>query len=82
MRTLSGPFDFVLLDLFKELYVSCLDSFYPKLKPGALIAADNTLEPEFSRPASEAYRQSVCTRKDISSILLPVGSGIELSRYK
>jgi predicted O-methyltransferase YrrM len=82
LRTLSGPFDFVLLDLFKELYVSCLDIIYPKLKPGALIAADNMLEPEFSRPASEAYRQNVRTRKDISSVLLPIGSGIELSRYK
>ena len=82
LKTLSGPFDFVLLDLFKELYVSCLDMFYPKLNPGALIAADNMLEPEFSRPASEAYRRHVHTKKDISSILLPIGSGIELSRFK
>jgi predicted O-methyltransferase YrrM len=82
LKALSGQFDFVLLDLFKELYVPCLDIFYPRLKPGALIAADNMLEPEFSRPASEAYRQYVHTKKDISSILLPLGSGIELSRYK
>lgn len=82
LKTLSGPFDFVLLDLFKELYVPCLDIFYPKLTPGALIAADNMLEPEFSRPASQAYRQHLHAKKDISSVLLPVGSGIELSRYK
>lgn len=82
LKTLSGPFDFVLLDLFKELYVPCLDIFYPKLTPGALIAADNMLEPEFSRPASQAYRQYLHAKKDISSVLLPVGSGIELSRYK
>lgn len=82
LKALSGPFDFVLLDLFKELYVPCLDIFYPKLNPGAYIAADNMLEPESTRPVAEAYRQYVRTKKDISSVLLTVGSGIELSRYR
>src|ERR1700719_4194509 len=29
---LAGPYDFVLVDLWKELYVTCLDLVYPKLE--------------------------------------------------
>jgi predicted O-methyltransferase YrrM len=72
--------DFVLLDLWKTFYIPCFDLFYPKLNPGAFIAADNMIEPEFSRPDAEKYQQHVRARRDIQSILLPVGSGIELSR--
>lgn len=37
--------DFVLLDLWKDLYVPCLDAFLPKLNRGAIIVADNMLRP-------------------------------------
>lgn len=82
LKALSGPHDFVLLDLPKELYVPCLDVFFPRLSAGALIVADNMLEPEFSRPAADAYRRHVRSKPDISSVLLTVGSGVELSRYR
>lgn len=82
LKALSGPHEFVLLDLPKELYVSCLDAFFPRLSAGALIAADNMLEPEFSRPAADAYRRHVRSKPDISSVLLTIGSGVELSRYR
>jgi predicted O-methyltransferase YrrM len=73
--------DFVLLDLWKDLYVPCLELFYPKLNPGALIAADNMIFPEGSRPRAAEYQKAVRGKPDIQSVLLPVGSGIELSRY-
>ncbi len=44
----DGRFDFVLVDLWKDLYVPCCDPFYPKLDPGAPIAADNMIEPAAS----------------------------------
>src|SRR5581483_5556763 len=37
LRGLTQTIDFVLLDLWKELYIPCFDLFYPKLNPGALI---------------------------------------------
>ena len=37
--------DFVLLDLWKDLYVPCLEAFLPKLNRGAIIVADNMLRP-------------------------------------
>ncbi|MGZ8282377.1 MAG: O-methyltransferase [Allosphingosinicella sp.] len=71
--------DFVLLDLWKDLYVPCLDKLHPKLADQAIIAADNMLFPEASRPDAEAYRQAVRAKGNFQTVLLPIGSGIELS---
>ena len=74
-----GPIDFALIDIWKDLYVACLDLLYPKLADNALIAADNMLMPEFARPEAEAYRRAVRAKPDLHTVLLPIGSGIELS---
>jgi predicted O-methyltransferase YrrM len=81
LTTLTGPFDFVLVDLWKELYVPCLELFYPKLAPGAFIAADNMIYPDVYRESALEYRQLVRSKPKIDSVLLPVGSGVELSRF-
>jgi predicted O-methyltransferase YrrM len=82
LAKLDHPIDFVLLDLWKDLYVPCFDLFYSKLRPGALVAADNMILPDSAREHAEAYRKHVRSKAGIESILLPVGSGIELSRYR
>lgn len=79
LRSLKGPFDFVLLDLWKNLYVPCLELFYGKLAPNAVIVADNMLFPEIVRADAEAYRAAVKSKGDLQSVLLPIGNGIELS---
>lgn len=71
--------DFVFLDLWKDLYTPCLEAFYPKLNPGAIIVADNMLHP--GGEDVQAYGRAVRAMKGMDSILLPVGSGIEISRY-
>jgi predicted O-methyltransferase YrrM len=81
LATLNGPFDFVLVDLWKELYVPCLELFYPKLAPGAFIAADNMIYPDVYRESALDYRKRVRSKPKIDSVLLPVGSGVELSRF-
>lgn len=78
---LSGPFDFVLLDLWKDLYIPCFDLFYPKLSPGALVVADNMTYPEMTRAQASKYRAYVRTKPYIDSILLAVGGGLEVSRF-
>jgi predicted O-methyltransferase YrrM len=82
IESMEGPFDFVLVDLWKDLYVPCFDRFYPKLSAGALIAADNMINPEGARPDALAYRKHVRSKPGIDSVLLTIGSGIELSRYR
>lgn len=80
LRLLDTPVDFVLLDLWKDLYVPCFDLFYPKLTPGALVVADNMLYPPSSNTHAVTYRKHVRSKADMQSLLLPVGSGLELSR--
>ena len=77
---LQGRFDLVLLDLWKDLYVPCLELFYPKLEPGAVIVADNMLQPAFDRPHAMVYRRAVRAMPGLSTVLLPVGQGLEISR--
>lgn len=79
LKTLEGPFDFVLVDLWKDLYVPCLELFYPKLAQNAVIVADNMLFPEWVRTEAEAYRAAVRAKAKLQSVLLPIGNGIELS---
>ncbi len=78
---LPGPFDFVLLDLWKDLYIPCFDLFYPKLSTGAIVVADNMLYPELTRAQALEYRAHVRTKPHIDSILLAVGGGLEVSRF-
>ncbi|MGO7508197.1 O-methyltransferase, partial [Rhizobium johnstonii] len=65
--------------LWKDLYVACLEAFYPKLNPGAIIVADNMLR----QGGDDLKRSSDAVRAKpwISSVLLPVGSGLEVSRF-
>jgi predicted O-methyltransferase YrrM len=74
-----GPFDFVLLDIWKDVYVPCLDAFHPKLAPEAIVVADNMVEPATARDDVRRYRAAVQSRSDLQTTLLPIGSGIELS---
>jgi predicted O-methyltransferase YrrM len=82
LKEVSGPFDFVLIDLWKDLYVASFDLVYPKLARGATIVADNMLIPEAARQDALAYRNRVKATPNMTSVLLPVGSGIEVSRYE
>ena len=75
----AEPIDFVLLDIWKDMYIPCFDAFYPKLAPRALVAADNMLFPEAVQELGRQYRAHVLAMPDMQSVLLPVGSGIELS---
>lgn len=80
IASLSSSIDFVLIDLWKDLYIPCFDLVYPKLSDGAFVAADNILYPEFFRDDMNAYREHLRRQSGMETILLPVGNGIELSR--
>ena len=80
LSKLDRNVDFVLLDLWKDLYIPCFDIFHPRLNPGALVVADDMLYPEISRRHASGYRKHVRSQGDMQSLLLPVGSGLEVSR--
>jgi predicted O-methyltransferase YrrM len=75
----EGPFDLVLLDIWKDLYVPCFEAFYPKLSEEALIIADNMINPVGARPNVRAYRGAVTAKGDLQTTLLPIGQGVELT---
>jgi predicted O-methyltransferase YrrM len=79
LNDVDGPWDFVLLDIWKELYFPCFEAFYPKLTEEGIIAADNMIEPVMARPEVRQYRAVVQSKNDLQTTLLPIGSGIELS---
>ncbi|WP_310532162.1 class I SAM-dependent methyltransferase [Novosphingobium sp.] len=74
-----GPWDFVLLDIWKELYLPCLEAVYPKLSEEGVIASDNIIDPAMWREDVRRFRAALHAKPDLQSVLLPVGSGIELS---
>jgi predicted O-methyltransferase YrrM len=75
----NGPFDFILLDIWKELYQPSFDAFYPKLSEEAVICSDNMIDPASARPSVRIYREAVRAKPDLQTALLPVGQGIEIS---
>jgi predicted O-methyltransferase YrrM len=80
IEALPFGIDFVLLDLWKDLSLPCLEAFYPKLNPGAIIVADNMIFP--GGEEVQRYGRAVRAKPGMRSVLLPVGTGIEVSRYE
>jgi predicted O-methyltransferase YrrM len=72
-------FDFVLVDHWKDLYAPSLEAFYPKLNTGAIVVADNMIAPGSEHIAD--YARAIRAKPNMTSILLPVGKGLEVSRY-
>ena len=75
----QGEFGLVLLDIWKNLYLPCFEAVYPKLAEEGVIVSDNMISPESAREAVRAYREAVCAMPDLQTVLLPLGSGIELT---
>jgi len=80
IKSLPGPFDFVLLDLWKELYVPVFDAVHEKLAPGGFVVADNMILPPEWRKEVTAYQRHVRSKSDFASVLLKTGSGLQLSQ--
>lgn len=75
---MSERVDFVLMDIWNGLYEPCLNALAPKLNPGAIIVADNI------RPGDQGtagYLAALRAIPGMASVPIPVGSGLEISRY-
>lgn len=77
LADLAGPIDFLLLDGWEQLYLPVLDLLRPKLRPGALIIADDT---EINGSRLSDYLAHVRDpRNGYHSMPLAIGDGLELS---
>ena len=79
LREQPGPVDFVLIDIWKDLYAPCFERVYPLLADGGVIVADNMIHPESARQATAAYAEAVRTKPDMEAVLLSVGHGLDLA---
>ncbi len=82
-------FDFVFLDADKENYVNYYEAVLPRLKPGGLLAADNTLwsgkvlaPKEKSDHAMVAFNTRVTRDPRVEHVLLSVRDGVMLVRKR
>lgn len=81
------PFDFVFIDADKESYIDYYEAVLPRLRPGGLLAADNTLwsgrvlDPkEKSDHAIVAFNNHVARDPRVTQVLLSVRDGVMLVR--
>src|SRR5690606_19431210 len=78
-EALGGPFDLVFIDADKPKYPDYLRAVRDKLRPGALIVADNVSEDnETSRP----YRELVAADEGLDTVGLSIAGGFWLSRVR
>lgn len=73
---LTGKFDFMFIDAIKEDYLKYLKLAERKLKKGCIIVADNAI---MFKKYMQNYLDYVETNENYSSILVPIGSGVEFS---
>ncbi|MCH8884491.1 MAG: class I SAM-dependent methyltransferase [SAR324 cluster bacterium] len=78
---LPGSVEFALVDHWKSLYVPCYEVLLPKLAPEALIVADNMIFPEDREGHIRAYLERVRGTTGMETVTVPIGNGLELSRY-
>jgi predicted O-methyltransferase YrrM len=79
LPTLDGPWDFVLIDAWKEDYPAYFDLVFPKLRVGGLLMADNITYPTPPGPGIEQYLEKARSRSDAQSQLIPLANGLEIT---
>jgi predicted O-methyltransferase YrrM len=77
LRDVDSPVDLVLLDGWKELYLPVLRMLGPKLRPGAVVLADNIKT--FRRALAPYVEYVQSGRNGFASITLPLKDGFEYS---
>ena len=87
----SGRFDFAFIDADKGNYLAYYERCLALLRPGGLIAADNTLwsgdvaDPANQKPdtvALRAFNDALHRDERVDIALLPLGDGVTLARKR
>jgi predicted O-methyltransferase YrrM len=76
LKTIEGPIDFVLMDIWTEMARPALELVHPHLRPGAVIVADNTTQ---FRHAYRFFFEFVKDPKNgLRTMTLPFDGGLEM----
>src|SRR5262245_15349772 len=77
LRDIPPPVDLVLLDGWKDLYLEMIELLAPKLRPGAVVLADNVRT--FKRALAPYLDYVQSGKNGFQSVTLPFPSGFEYS---
>ena len=77
LADLDGPVEFVLLDGWKDLYLPVLHLLEPRLPPGALVIADDTISLAAEMADYLAYVRDPAN--GYPSVLFPEADGLEIT---
>jgi predicted O-methyltransferase YrrM len=77
LRDVAAPIDLLLLDGWKDLYLPMLELLAAKLRPGAVVLADNVRT--FKRALAPYLDYVQSGRNGFESVTLPFPSGFEYS---
>lgn len=87
----GGAYDFAFIDADKENYAAYYERCLTLLRPGGVVAVDNTLwggsvaDPARDDASTRAIRelnQRVCSDARVSATLVPIGDGLLLARKR
>lgn len=85
LASLEGPFDLVFIDADKGGYVDYYEAVLPKLAPGGVILADNTLfglaDGEIAEHI-ERFNEHVRADERVETVLLTIREGVTLIRRR
>ena len=74
-RDLDGPVDLLFLDGWKDLYIEILELLKPRLRPGAVVLADNVRT--FKKTLAPFVERVQSSRHGFASVTLPFSHGLE-----
>ena len=77
LQQLDGPIDFMLVDIWIPMARPALELVAPHLRPGAIVACDNTAEHRAAYADYFAFLADPANR--FRTMTLPFGGGLELS---
>ena len=77
LKSIEGPIDFVLLDIWSEAVMPAMLNIAPHLRQGAVIIADNT---QSARRGYDAYFTFIADPKNrLRTLTLPFAGGLEMT---
>lgn len=77
LKTIEGPVDFVLFDIWTEAVLPAIRNIAPHLHPGSVLIADNTIQ---SRRGYDAYFAFIADPANrLRTLTLPFEGGLEMT---
>jgi len=79
LKTVEGPIDFALFDIWTEMALPALQLIAPYLRPGAVICADNTAAPRARAGYADFFAFIEDPANGLRTMTLPFEGGFEMT---